>query len=87
MTTIQLAIRFSERQIQTLDALATERHSTRTAVVKDLIDQAERARVSALYTAAYDASSSNVDAFGDLDALHVEAESERVTARASETSW
>ena len=34
--------------MHTLDAVAAERHSSRSAVVKDLVDQAEKAELSAL---------------------------------------
>jgi hypothetical protein len=87
MSATQLAIRFSERQIQTLDALASELGTTRSAVVKELVDAAERARVAALYAAAYPSTSPDVDDFGDLDAFHDEAESERVDSRSAEASW
>lgn len=74
--------------MQTLDALAAERHSTRSAVVKELVDQAEKARVSALYAAAHESSSADtVDDFGDLGAFYAEAESERVAARTGQTTW
>jgi hypothetical protein len=84
----QLAIRFTDTQIQTLDALASERKCTRSAVVKELVDQAEKARVSALYEAAYVPSAgSEIDQFGDLAAFHGESEQERVAARDAEATW
>jgi hypothetical protein len=88
MGATQLAIRFNERQMQTLDALASERHSTRSAVVKALVDEAEKSRVSALYTAAYEqGGADDIDHFGDLGALHAEAEIDRIAARKGEASW
>ncbi len=88
MSATQLAIRFTERQIQTIDVLATERHCSRSAVVKELVDRAEKARISALYASAYDRSEdSEVDQFGDLEAFRSDVESERVAARTGETTW
>jgi hypothetical protein len=88
MSATQLAIRFTERQIQTLDILASERQSTRTAVIKELVDQAEKARISTLYASAYERSKgAKLDQFGDLDAFHSDVESERVAGRAPETTW
>jgi hypothetical protein len=88
MSATQLAIRFNQRQIETLDALATERHTTRSGVIKDLVDKAEKSRISALYAAAYDGHGpGNVDDFGDLEAFHDAAEQDRIAARAGEKTW
>ena len=65
--------------MHTFDAVAAERHSTRSAVVKDLVDQAEKARISALYAEEYErGGAQDVDDFGDLGAFHAEVEKERV---------
>ena len=40
--------------MHSFDAVAAERHSTRSAVVKDLVDQAEKARFSELFSGAYE---------------------------------
>jgi hypothetical protein len=90
MAMTQLAIRFTDEQLETLDALAAQSGTTRTAVVKKLVDDAERARVAALYEAVYSNGGDgarHVDAFGDLDALHRDLESERVAQRGGDTSW
>ena len=83
----QLAIRFNERQMRTLETLAAERHLTRSAVVRELVDQAEKSRIIALYTSAYESTTDDVDQFGDLGAFHYEAESARVAARSGDTTW
>ena len=65
--------------MHTLDAVAAERHSSRSAVVKDLVDQAEKARFSELFSGAYESGGAqDVDDFGDLGAFHGEVEKERV---------
>ena len=87
MSAIQLAIRFTARQIETLDHLAAESHTTRTAVIKRLVDDAERDRVAALYAEAYPKGQSDVDAYGDLDAFHEDVEAERASSRSEERSW
>ena len=89
MSATQLAIRFSDRQIETLDALAAETQSTRSAVVKRLVDDAERARIAALYAAAYPSgrSTQTADGFGDLHTFHDAAEQERVESRTGTSSW
>ena len=87
MAGTQLAIRFTERQIETLDALAVAAHSSRSAIVKQLVDAAERARVDALYAAAYPKDHSDIDDFGDLAAFHDAAEQERVDSRSADLSW
>ena len=83
----QLAIRFSEQQIRVLDALASEAGTTRSAVVKQLVDDAERHRISALYAAAYPRDDDGIDAFGDLRAFHDDSETERCADRESESYW
>ena len=87
MSVTQLAIRFNSRQIETLDLLAEELHTTRSAVIKKLVDDAERTRVRALYAAAYPKEERTVDHYGDLDAFHEEAEAERIAARSADVSW
>jgi hypothetical protein len=87
MSATQLAIRFTERQIETLDALALSAGTNRTAVIKQLVDEAERSHIAALYAQAYPVTHPDVDAFGDLDAFRDQAESERVEARENQTSW
>jgi hypothetical protein len=48
----------------------------------------KKVRVSALYAAAYERSDGpDVDKFGDLDAFHDEAESDRIQARSGKTEW
>ena len=84
---IQLAIRFNARQIETLDLLAAESHTTRSAVIKKLVDDAERARIAALYAAAYQKHERDVDDHGDLDTFRNEAASERAAGRSGETAW
>lgn len=86
MAGTQLAIRFTQRQIETLDALAVAAHSSRSAIVKLLVDEAERARVDALYAAAYPKERGDIDGFGDLAAFHDAAEQERVDSRDAATS-
>ena len=87
MASAQLAIRFTERQLATLDALAAASNSTRSAVVKQLVDDAERTRVAASYATAYPTRQCDVDDFGDLDAFRDDAERERVEGRAGESTW
>ena len=87
MSTSQLAIRFTEKQLATLDAIAAETKSTRSAVVKKLVDEADRARLAGLYAAGYPKRTCDVDDFGDLDAFHEEAENERIASRSADTAW
>ena len=87
MSGSQLAIRFTDEQMATIDAIARESHTTRSAVVKGLVDAAERDRISAAYSAGYPATQRDVDAFGDVDAFHEDAETERVDARSGDESW
>ncbi len=87
MTATQLAIRFTGRQIETLDALAADAHTTRSSVVKQLVDEADRARVAARYAAGYPVKARDIDEFGDVDGFHREAESERVKSRVGKKSW
>ncbi len=87
MTVTQLAIRSNAHQLETLDRLASELHTTRTAVIQKLVDDAGRARVAALYAAACQKGERDVDEYGDVDAFRADAESERVAGRAGDTSW
>ena len=87
MTTSQLAVRFSERQLHTLDELALRSGSTRSAVIKSLVDEAERRLIAEAYRLGYPRSVSEPDGFGDLTALHDESENERVAGRAGERAW
>lgn len=87
MSTLQLAIRFTDEQVQTLDALAAVENSTRSAVVKRLVDEARRLRIDALYAAAYPIGENHIDGFGDLDAFHGAAQAERVDSRSGKTTW
>ncbi len=87
MAATQLAIRFTERQLETLDHLATASKTSRSAVVKQLVDQAERARVAALYVAGYPSGGSNVDDFGDLEAFHAAAEADRTNNPSTQSAW
>ncbi len=76
MSSHQLAIRFSRRQIETLDALAQEAHTTRSAIIKKLVDDAEKVLIAAAYAAGYPLDGADIDAFGDLGAFHREAEAD-----------
>lgn len=87
MATSQLAVRFTARQLQTLDALARRSKSTRSAVVKRLVDEAEKELIAAAYVAGYPSEDSGSDEFGDLSALHEESEAERRSGRSAETAW
>ena len=87
MTAMQLAIRFTARQIEILDALAQSAGTNRSAVLKSLVDDAERAHIASLYAKAYPVVRPEIDAFGDLDAFRDYAEFERVSSRIDETSW
>lgn len=87
MASTQLAIRFTDRQIEVLDAMAQEAHTTRSAVVKSLVDQAERKQVAARYRTGYPKGANNVDGFGDLDSFHEAAQTERREGRRGERQW
>jgi hypothetical protein len=87
MAATQLAIRFTERQLETLDQLASASKTSRSAVVKRLVDQAEQVRIAALYAAAYPTDVPNVDEFGDLDEFHVAAEADRINNPSTESAW
>ena len=87
MAATQLAIRFTERQLETLDHLASASRTSRTAIVKQLVDQAERVRIAALYAAGYPAGGSDVDDFGDLEAFHAAAEADRVNNPSTDSAW
>lgn len=87
MATSQLAVRFTPRQLRTLDALARRSKSTRSAVVKHLVDEAERELIASAYIAGYPEPKTSPDGFGDLGALHEASEADRLAARADETGW
>lgn len=86
MATTQLAIRFTDQQIRALDSLVGTSGSTRSAVIKQLVDDAERERVAALYVAAY-ASDDDTDSFGELGAFHDAMAVDRRAARTNDSSW
>lgn len=86
MSSTQLAIRFTDQQIRALDSLVGSSGSTRSAVIKQLVDDAERKRVEALYAVAYE-SGDDTDSFGDLDDFHDAMAADRRAARTTESSW
>jgi hypothetical protein len=91
MSSLQLAVRFTELQIKTLDLLAARHQLTRSAVLKKLVDEAEQESIRQAYESAYQRGGSVADDFGDLEALHRESEAERVATRSADpgqaTSW
>ena len=87
MAATQLAIRFTDRQLETLDQLARASKTTRSAVVKQLVDQAERVHVAERYEAAYRIGEPDVDEFGDLGAFHAAAEADRVDHPSAQSAW
>jgi hypothetical protein len=87
MSTLQLAVRFTERQIEALDALAAKHGLTRSAMVKKLVDDAEHASIREAYAAGYKRGEGSTDEFGDLESLHAASEVERVALRNSGASW
>lgn len=87
MSTSQLAVRFSARQLQTLDALASRSKSTRSAVVKRLVDEAEKELIEAAYAAGYPDRQTSPDGFGELADLHRESERERAAGRDGQSGW
>ncbi len=87
MATSQLAVRFTSRQLQTLDALARQAQTTRSAVVKRLVDEAEKELIAAAYTSGYPKRADRTDGFGDLAAFHAQSEAERVAGRADQADW
>ncbi len=68
-------------------ANARQLKATRSGAVKQLVDEAERSRIAAAYAAGYPETGSESDGFGALATLHVEAEAERIAARAGEKTW
>jgi hypothetical protein len=84
---VQLAIRFTERQVETIDALVAKTGESRSTVLRRLVDEAERALLAERYVAAYPKVTADVDAFGDLDAFRDDAEAERVESRSVERTW
>lgn len=85
--TTQLAVRFSGDQIDTLDALAAESGLTRSAVLRKLVDEAERARIAEAYRRAYPPGERIIDAWGDLTAFHEAAAHERATDGSLGDPW
>jgi hypothetical protein len=87
MANSQLAVRFTARQLQTLDALARRSNTTRSAVVKRLVDEAEKELIAASYASGYPKRADRTDGFGDLAEFHAQSEAERVAARAEQADW
>lgn len=85
MSVKQLAIRFTDKQLATLDAIADETSSNRSAVVKKLVDDAEHARVAKAYASGYSQGAADVDEFGDMNEFHRSAEADRTAADSGDT--
>lgn len=77
MSAKQLAIRFTDKQLATLDVIAAETSSNRSAVVKKLVDDAEHARVAKAYASGYSRRAADIDEFGDVNEFHRSAEADR----------
>ena len=68
----QLTIHFPGKQLATLDAIAIETSSNRSAVVK-------------AYASGYSEGGRDVDEFGDLNEFHRSAAADRAAADSGET--
>jgi hypothetical protein len=88
MASQQLAIRFTEDQIDVIEQAASELGISRSALVKKLVDDLKAIRIASSYAAGYPLGGRNVDDWGDLDAFHdAAARARRENRTADELPW